>query len=413
MKGLNKVDSKDKRPRRGTAKRRCRTATVLNLIDLTAGHADPAPAKAVDPEAAAAALNAAAELAAKLAGASGAERQGKEKGGGSAVDALNTISAAAVALQACQWRRRPGGLRRTPMRCWPSCEQQYVNTRPTTVDAITGDARAHGNAGRRDRPRSVRSVLLANGAAADRARRTRRVRRVAARRCRTRAGRTLLPWCRARCRSTCWRPRRAPGVAAEKPVANAAPAVAPDGRNPMWRRSTRPTADEAKAEAAKADGRAKTVAAATIARSSEIAKDIEAAVAPVMAGKASPDLAVKATAEGVAISLTDDADYAMFGGRLGGARRPRPSCSWSASPRCWRRAGRDRHPRPYRRAAVPFGRLRQLAAFDGAGADGLLHAHARRPRPEARVTAIEGHADRALKNRTIPMRPRTGASKSW
>ncbi len=143
LKGLNKTQSKDKSAKKGHGQMPVPGSSV-NLIDLTPGHAD---AKPMSPEAAAAALNAAAEVAAKLAAANGGLDKAKaDAGSENAADALKKIGAAAAALKPAN-----GGNDREafqdPYAVLAKLEQQYVNTQPTNVDAITGDPRAEGTPG--------------------------------------------------------------------------------------------------------------------------------------------------------------------------------------------------------------------------------------------------------------------------
>ena len=261
------------------------------------------------------------------------------------------------------------------MPCWPSWRRNTSPPRPTSVDAITGDARATGAPGGEiDRdpfdPSYWQMVPLPTAR-----RRARRASRAPARRRRTPASRTRPPCRRARRSRRMQPPSRRGGAEAATPA------------EPACRRMRRAPAAAAKDAAAepprraeaKAD-QAKTVAAAT-SPVDESPRTSRPSIAPMMAGKASPDLAVTATAEGVTINLTDDADYAMF---PVGSAVPDPKTVVlleHIAKVLAKQPGRDRRSRPHRRPAVPFGRLRQLAAFDGAGADGLLHAAARRPRP--------------------------------
>jgi chemotaxis protein MotB len=384
LKGLSKADNKDQPDIKGHGEMPLPGANV-NLIDLTVGHADAKPAKAVSPEAAAAALNAAAEVAAKLAETSGVrDKDPNDKGDESTADALRKIGAAAAALKPAN-----GGNDREafadPYAVLAKLEQQYVNTQPTSVDAITGDARAEGMPGGEvDRDPFDPSYWQMEP----------------------------LPAARA---DQVGKPGKAAQIpAAGKPNAAAAaakPTVAsPEATAPVEAPQTaqEKTPEEAGAEdataaaadAAKAGGE-KAVTAETVARSTEIAKDIRNSVASMMAGKASPDLAVTATDEGVAISLTDDADYAMFGV---GSAVPDPKTVvlvehiakvLAAQPgQIIIRGHTDG--RPFHSADYDNWRL------SAARAQMAYYTLLRGGLDQSRVVAIEGHADRALKTPADP-----------
>ena len=152
----------------------------------------------------------------------------------------------------------------------------------------------------------------------------------------------------------------------------------------------------AAAAAAKAD-EAKAVAAAA----TEIAKDINNSIAPMMASKASPGLAVAATAEGVTINLTDDADYAMF---PVGSAVPDPKTVVlleHIAKVLAKQPGRivvrgHTDGRPFHSADYDNWRL------STARAQMAYYTLLRGGLDQSRVTAIEGHADRALKNPDDP-----------
>ncbi len=370
MKGLNKVDNKDQSGEKGHGQKPMAGATI-NLIDLTAGHADAKPAKAVDPEAAAAALNAAAEVAAKLVEAGGAsDKAVKDKGGESAADALNKISAAAAALKPAN-----GGNDRAafadPYAVLAKLEQDYVNTQPTTVDAITGDARADGMPGGEiDRDPFDPSYWQ------------------------------MVPLPAARANAAGKPGKGQPTPEAGKPDATAGtPGAAPaDPPAKAVADAAAPNATAAKAGGASDKGG---IAAATVERSTELAKDIASSVAPMMAGKASPDLAVAATDEGVSISLTDDADYAMFG--VGSAVPDAKTVVLiehiaqvlAKTPgEIVVRGHTDG--RPFHSADYDNWRL------STARAQMAYYTLLRGGLDQSRVTAIEGRADRALKNPADP-----------
>ena len=361
LKGLTKLNSKDATARKGHGDTPVPEASV-NLIELTPGHAD---AKALSPEDAAAALNAAAEVAAKLAAAGGVSEKDKGKSGQSAADALKTIGDAAAALKPAN-----GGNDRDafqdPYAVLAKLEQAYVSTQPTSVDAITGDARAVGTPGgeiERD-PFDPSYWQIAPLPAA-------------------KASQTGKP-----------------GTAQPTPdtLKPDAAALAPP---PAAAESEQAPAKDAAAETPADTGQAKAIAAATMARSTEIAKDIKTFVAQMMADKASPALAVTATAEGVAINLTDDADYAMFavGSAVPDSKTvvllERIAKVLAAQPgQIVVRGHTDG--RPFHSADYDNWRL------SAARAQMAYYTLLRGGLDQSRVIAIEGHADRALKTKADP-----------
>ncbi len=401
MKGLNKVGNKDKTSRKGHGDAPLPGVSV-NVMALTAGHPD---AKPLTPEAAAAALNAAAEVAAKLVVASGASAKDETtESDQSPADAIKKIGEAAAALKPAN-----GGNDREafadPYAVLAKLEQQYVSTQPTSVDAITGDPRATGapggeverdpfdpsywqivplpaaKAGRVGTPGTGQQVpdmgkpdatALAAGSAepaADAAAPDKAVRMTAM------AG------------------------AAEKPPAEAGDTKT-DAVKPSEAKDIAAKADAAEAGEAQ-DGEAKGVAAATMARSTAIAEDIKTSIAPIMAGTASPDLAVAATNEGVTINLTDDADYAMFGV---GSAVPEPKTVVLLE-----RLAKVLATQPGQIVVRGHtdGRPFHSADYDNwrlstARAQMAYYTLLRGGLDQSRVIAIEGHADRALKDPADP-----------
>ena len=143
LKGLSTVKNADASAKKGHGQMPVPGANI-NPIELNAGHAET---KSVSPEAAAAALNAAAELAAKLtAGSAIGDTQNKDKSAESTADALKKLNAAAAALKPPN-----GGYDREafqdPYAVLAKLEKEYVSTQATSVDVITGDARAEGMPG--------------------------------------------------------------------------------------------------------------------------------------------------------------------------------------------------------------------------------------------------------------------------
>ena len=363
LKGLAKSNSKEPPTRAGHGEMPVPEASV-NLIDLAPGHANP-NAKALSPEAAAAALSAAAEVAAKLAAAGGVSEKDKGKSGESLVDALKTIGEAAAALKPAN-----GGNDRDafqdPYAVLAKLEQDYVSTQPTSVDAITGDARAMGTPGGEiERDPFDPSYWQ------------------------------IAPLPAAKASET-----GKPGMAQQTPDSGKpdaaslapSPAAAASEKGPVKDAAAEPPADTGQAQAA---------AAATVARSTEIAKDIKTSVAPMMADKASPGLAVTATAEGVTINLTDDADYAMFavGSAVPDAKivvmLERIAKVLAAQPgQIIVRGHTDG--RPFHSADYDNWRL------SAARAQMAYYALLRGGLDQSRVIAIEGHADRALKTKADP-----------
>ena len=418
LKGLNKTDSKDQTKSKGHGQMPVPGASI-NLINLTAGHAD---AKPLSPEAAAAALNAAAEVAAKLVKVSGAGGKAKaETTGESAADALTKIDAAIAALKPAD-----GGNDRAafqdPYAVLAKLEKEYVNTQPTSVDAITGDARAEGapggeierdpfdpsywqmvplpsaKASRTGKPGTAQKVppgSKPDAAAAPDGTAAAVVARLA-----PPPMKAVVP-----VKPAATPPKtKAPGDAASETVARAETAEPP--ATPAKAGETKAAAAEtgaAKADAAKAEA-AKTVAAATEARSVEIAKDIKQSVAAMMTGKASPGLAVAATDEGVTINLTDDADFAMF---AVGSAVPTPKTVVLLE-----RIAKVLATRPGQIIVRGYtdGRPFHSADYDNwrlstARAQMAYYTLTRGGLDQKRVIAIEGHADRALKDPADPYAP--------
>ncbi len=96
-----------------------------------------------------------------------------------------------------------------------------------------------------------------------------------------------------------------------------------------------------------------------------------------------PQLDIRASDEGILISLTDRQNFSMF--PIGSAepqKRVVRMMDAIAMSSC-DAARRDRGPRTHGRASVSLEDLRQLAAFLGARADGILYARARRRSREA------------------------------
>ena len=388
LKGLSTVKNADASAKKGHGQMPVPGANI-NPIELNAGHAE---AKSVSPEAAAAALNAAAELAAKLTAGSGiSDTQNKDKSAGSTADALKKINEAAAALKPPN-----GGYDREafqdPYAVLAKLEKEYVSTQATSVDVITGDARATGMPGgeiERDPfdPSYWQMVPLpaakAGGAG--------------------KPGTAQQTPGSGKPDAAALSPSAAEPVdAAAKPAAAALDAATPPEAAAPDAAPQTAVAKEGAAEppaaaaAAKAD-EAKAVAAAA----TEIAKDIKNSIAPMMAGKASPGLAVAATAEGVTINLTDDADYAMF---PVGSAVPDPKTVVlleHIAKVLAKQPGRivvrgHTDGRPFHSADYDNWRL------STARAQMAYYTLLRGGLDQSRVTAIEGHADRALKNPDDP-----------
>ena len=341
----------------------------LNLINLTGSKAAGKP---ISPEAAAAALNAAAELAAKMATGTSALKAEKPKpadSGQSTADALKTISAVAAELKPPN-----GGYDREafqdPYAVLAKLEKAYVATQPTSVDVVTGDPRAEGAPGgevERDPfdPSYWQMVPLANA-------RT------------SKAGKPGT----AGAVPSAGKPDAAasPGGAATEAVAAAANAPAQPA-----------TIGESGASTPAAPNAPQAGTAATEQRSAEIAREIKKSVASMMADKASPGLTVAATKEGVTINLADDANYAMF--PIGSAVPvPKTVVLLERIAKVLERQRGDivisghTDGRPFHSADYDNWRL------SAARAEMAYYTLLRGGLDQKRVVAIEGHADRALKN---------------
>ena len=407
LKGLNKVDNKDESGKKGHGELAVPGSSV-NLIELTAGHADGKP---MSPEAAAAALNAAAEMAAKLAVASGAGDKAKtDKNGESTADALKKIGEVAAALKPANGGNDQAAFA-DPYAVLAKLEQQYVNTQPTSVDAITGDPRAEGTPGgemERDPfdPSYWQMVPLPSAKAGQTGKRG-TAEPVPDTGKPDAAGLAPSEAGPATDMSSAKRVVLPPEMAAPEeavPGKTVAKADAPEAAKDVAVKPP-PTAGTEEPIAAKAGqdkaGGEKAVAAATMARSTAIAEDIRQSIAPMMAGKASPDLAVAATDEGVTINLTDDADYAMFGV---GSAVPVAKTVVLLEHIAKVLAGQTGQivvrgftdGRPFHSADYDNWRL------STARAQMAYYTLLRGGLDQSRVDAIEGHADRALKNPADP-----------
>ena len=161
LKGLSTVKNADASAKKGHGQMPVPGANI-NPIELNAGHAE---AKSMSPEAAAAALNAAAELAAKLTAGSGisdSAEQGQERRIHCGCPQEDQRSRRRP--EAPQWRIRPGGLPGSLCRAGQAGEGIRLHAGHQRRRHHRRRA-GHRDAGRRDRARPVRSVLLANGAA--------------------------------------------------------------------------------------------------------------------------------------------------------------------------------------------------------------------------------------------------------
>ncbi len=395
LKGLTKVKSDEKSAQKGHGQMPVPGGN-LNPIDLSTGHADGKP---LSPEEAAAALNAAAALAAKLtAGSDAGKNQKPDDSGQSTADALHKIGEAAAALKPPN-----GGYDREafqdPYAVLAKLEKEYVATQATSVDAITGDARATGMPGgevERDPfdPSYWQMVPLPAARASQPGK----------------PGMAPRAPLTGKLDAAAPPPPTKPADASAEAVAAGAETAAPSKAEIVPPQPAKPpaaasTADAAKADAVKAEeakaGDAKAVTAATVARSAEIARDIDTSVASMMGGKASPDLAVTATEEGVTINLTDDADYAMF---AVGSAVPEPKTVVLIE-----RIAKvlARQPGQIIVRGHTDGRPFHSADYDNwrlstARAQMAYYALLRGGLDQSRVIAIEGHADRALRNADEP-----------
>ncbi len=400
LKGLSKTKSDAKAAQKGHGEMPVPGAN-LNLIDLSPGHAN---GKATSPEAAAAALNAAAELAVKLAaGSNVSDKANQGADNTSTADALKKINEAAAALKPPN-----GGYDREafqdPYAVLAKLEKQYVSTQATSVDVITGDPRATGMPGgeitRDPFDPSYWQMVPLPAAKVSQA---------------GEPGTTTKVPPSAKPDAAAPAPgegepmdvfaRVVAGVPETTPPAKAAvaPAVAAKADSAATPADAKPT--EAKPTEAKADmvkaNEGKVVAEATVARSTEIAKDIKQSVASMMAGKASPELAVAATDEGVTINLTDDADYAMF---PVGSAVPAPKTVVLLEHIAKVLA---KQPGQIIIRGHTDGRPFHSADYDNwrlstARAQMAYYALLRGGLDQSQVMAIEGHADRALKNPKDP-----------
>ena len=389
LKGLSTVKSADASAKKGHGQMPVPGANI-NPIELSAGHAET---KSMSPEAAAAALNAAAELAAKLtAGSAIGDTQNKdEERRVRPADALKKLNAAAAALKPPN-----GGYDREafqdPYAVLAKLEKEYVSTQATSVDVITGDARAEGMPGgeiERDPfdpsywqmvplPAAKASVAGKPGTAQQ-------------------APDSGKPDAAALSPSAAEPADTAakPAASALEAVPPAKPAAPPDGPRRPWRRRRQRNRPPPQPKQRRTKPR-RSPAAAT-----EIAKDIKNSVAAMMAGKASPGLAVAATDEGVTINLTDDADYAMF---PVGSAVPDPKTVVLLEHIAKVLA---KQPGQIIVRGHTDGRPFHSADYDNwrlstARAQMAYYTLLRGGLDQSRVIAIEGHADRALKNPDDP-----------
>ncbi len=132
-----------------------------------------------------------------------------------------------------------------------------------------------------------------------------------------------------------------------------------------------------------------------------VAADIARVVSTTMAGETLPELSVTTTAEGVVINLTDDADYSMF--PIGSAV---PDSKTVVLLGNVAKALAD-HPGDIVIRGFTDGRPFHSADYDNwrlsaARAHMAYYMLTRGGLAEDRVEAIEGHADRSLKNPADP-----------
>ncbi len=334
--------------------------SAMNLLELSAGHSD---SKSVSPEQAAAAMQAAAEAAAKMGEAAKAAGEG-DKSGAAEEGAAKGQGADGAAEGAATVDEH--GAFADPYAVLAKIAEEYAAQKANAA-AIAGDTRAAGREGGAvDRDPFDPSYWQT----------------------------APLPEARATNPGPAGTAQEVPGGAvpdaaavtaepgtAVADIANNPAAVAPaDGAVPET-----PPAGKAAAEAA----------------SKALAADIERSVTRLMPAGASPDLAVAATAEGISVSLTDDARYSMF--PVGSAVPDAKTVLLlgdiakvlSARPgQIVIRGYTDA--RPFHSADYDNWRL------SAARAHMAYYMLTRGGLPEARVDAIEGHADRALKNPVEP-----------
>ena len=177
------------------------------------------------------------------------------------------------------------------------------------------------------------------------------------------------------------------GAAAAATAVPATPATSPP---PVA--TTPPAAIVADVSAAATDS---SVTSQTVSAAQAVAHQMTSSAQPIIAAGAAPDLTVKATAEGTLISLTDDAAYSMF--PVGSATADAKVAALMAKIADALKAQSGdvvirgyTDARPFHGADDDNWRLsaaRAHAAYALLTAAGL---------PEARVVAIEGHADRDL-----------------
>jgi chemotaxis protein MotB len=143
------------------------------------------------------------------------------------------------------------------------------------------------------------------------------------------------------------------------------------------------------------------VTAETVAASAALEAEIAKSVRETMAAEAAPEISVKATAEGVLINLTDDAAFSMFS--VGSAiPDPKVVVLMEKIARALADEKGDVIVRGY-----TDGRPFHSDAYDNwrlsaARAHMAYYMLMRGGLTEQRVIAIEGHADRNLKNAADP-----------
>jgi chemotaxis protein MotB len=366
---------------------------ALSLMKMTKGHEDE---KKLTPEQAAAALEAAAAAAAKLEAAAGVAEKGEAKAAGEAEKAA-AAAAAATAAGASEHEREAF---QDPYAVLAKIAAAYAAQDNGTGATIDGDTRQNGVSGgaverdpfdpaywqlsplaeaKSDAPGDSASLeAVPAGAAPDAA-------------------------------ASGEQPPGENATAAEAKSATAAKAVEAEGPPQATMPEAPASAPIAAAVEAPAPATPETPPPAAAAQaveakqaaSAELAAAVAQSVKDVMAKGAGPDLSVSASAEGISISLTDEANYSMF--PVGSAVPDAKAVVLLAD------IAKVLAARPGQIVIRGYtdGRPFHSADYDNwrlsaARAHMAYYMLTRGGLAEARVESIEGHADRSLKNAADP-----------
>ena len=406
MKGLNAPS--DSNTKSGSKVGHSDSPPNLNPVQLTAGQPDPIALAAAEKALADAAKAVAADAPKAGAGAADAAGPGTAAAAstgpeaGSAADAKSAAAAsAAVAaiIAAAGGEAAEDAAFRDPYAILAQLAEKYTLDHPTSVDKIVGDDRPPGVAsGEVDRdpfdpvywqiqplpPARSDSAGSAASAAA------------------------VPPGATPDAQATTPQPEpdsTAQMSATQEDVATAAPPPPPPAAKSQATPITPPAETSPPAEttppAAEAVAPPDKIAAETVAASKAVGAEIAKSIQDTMAAEASPDVSVKATPEGVLINLTDDAGFSMFS--IGSAiPDPKMVVLMGSIAKVLTEQKGDVVVRGYTDGRPFHSDTYDNWRLSAARAHMAYFMLLRGGLAEERVVAIEGHADRNLKNPDDP-----------